>query len=235
MLFQKLVEQHRVNLLVADGFGLTLRVASHQIGIHLGHILDDQAKGKRLRNIVLFVIAKTDRAESVERFAGSVHRLDVVFIPSRGYVTSAKPSGAGYGDRIRIGPNNGLNVEVDAADKATVVHVRARRPNTGDVARRSNTADGGVAIAGVVGLQRLSADGRVLGGSRVQERAGTDSRVEVAGRMVSQRNKTNGSVFLATYVGRQRLLTNGRVKVAVRIVTEGSSANGRVYDAGCII
>ena len=35
MLFEELVEQHRVDLLVADRFGLPLGIASHQIGYTL--------------------------------------------------------------------------------------------------------------------------------------------------------------------------------------------------------
>jgi len=43
--FQELIEQHRIDLFVADCFGLSLSVPSHQSGTHLRHLLGDQAKG----------------------------------------------------------------------------------------------------------------------------------------------------------------------------------------------
>src|SRR5215471_6249300 len=41
MLFEKLVEQHRVHLLVAHAVGLSFFIAHHKIRIHLLHILSD--------------------------------------------------------------------------------------------------------------------------------------------------------------------------------------------------
>jgi len=40
VLFEELVEQHRVDLLVAHGADFTIP-AHHEVGIHLGHILGD--------------------------------------------------------------------------------------------------------------------------------------------------------------------------------------------------
>ncbi len=39
VLFEKLVEQHGVHRFVADGVNLALGIASHQIGVHLFHVL----------------------------------------------------------------------------------------------------------------------------------------------------------------------------------------------------
>ena len=44
MLFEKLVEQHRVHRFVANGVRLALFVASHQIGIYFFHLLGHQAE-----------------------------------------------------------------------------------------------------------------------------------------------------------------------------------------------
>src|SRR6266545_5630356 len=142
MLFEKLVKQHGVDLLVADRFGLAHGIASHEIGNHLGHFFGDQAKGKRLRGIILLVVTEADRLEPKEHFAGFVHRLDVMFIPARRYVSAAKSSGAGYRDRIRVSPNNGLHVEIGVADIAAAVYVRARCADTDDVTGRGDTAPG---------------------------------------------------------------------------------------------
>ena len=52
MCFEEFVKQHGVDLIVA----LSLGIASHRIGIHLGDMLSDQAEGKCLRGIILFVV-----------------------------------------------------------------------------------------------------------------------------------------------------------------------------------
>ena len=46
MLFQELIQQHRVDSLVADGIGLAVAIASHQVGIYFRHLLRDQAKSR---------------------------------------------------------------------------------------------------------------------------------------------------------------------------------------------
>jgi hypothetical protein len=51
MFFEEFVEQHRVHLLIANRFGLAVRIASHQIGIHFSYLLGDQAKSNGLRSI----------------------------------------------------------------------------------------------------------------------------------------------------------------------------------------
>ena len=44
VLFEELVEQHRVHRVVAHGVDLAVVIAHHQIGIHLGYFLGDQAE-----------------------------------------------------------------------------------------------------------------------------------------------------------------------------------------------
>jgi hypothetical protein len=41
MLFEELIEQHRVHLILAHAVGLSIFVAHDEIGIHLGHFLGD--------------------------------------------------------------------------------------------------------------------------------------------------------------------------------------------------
>ena len=73
MLFEKLIQQHCVDLIVANGFGQSRWIATYQVRMHFGHFLRDQTKGKRLRSIVLLVVAKADRVKLIDRFAGCVH------------------------------------------------------------------------------------------------------------------------------------------------------------------
>ena len=123
MLFEKLIEQHRVDLLVANGFGLSFWIATHQVRIHFGHFLRDQSKGNRLRSIVLLVVAKADRLKLIDRFAGCVHGLNVMFVSARRDVGSAKSAVAVYRNEIWIGANLRLNIRINLADVAAVADV----------------------------------------------------------------------------------------------------------------
>ena len=165
MLFKELVKQHGVDLVVADRFGLPLGIASDQISSYLGYLFSDQAKRSRLGRTIFFVVAEALRLEGKEHVAGFVHRLDVVFIPAGRDVPAAKSSGAGYGNRIRIRPNNGPHVGVDASDKATVIDVGARRADTDDVVGCGNAAAGSMAQGDVAATsaakERPKAVGRV--------------------------------------------------------------------------
>jgi hypothetical protein len=51
--------------------------------MHFGYFFGDQAKGNRLRSIILRVVAKADRVKRIDRFAGFVDWLDVVFVAAR--------------------------------------------------------------------------------------------------------------------------------------------------------
>jgi hypothetical protein len=87
-----------------------------------------------------------------------------VFIPAGRDVPAAKCSGAGYGNRMRIRPNNGPHVGVDASDKATVIDVGARRADTDDVVGCGNAAAGSMTqgdVATSAAKERPKAVGRV--------------------------------------------------------------------------
>ncbi len=221
--FEKFVEQHRVDLLIADRFGLAVCIASHQIGIHLGHFLSDQSKGERLRRVVLLVIAEADRLERVEHFTGFLHRLNIVFIPAGRYVTAPKPAAAGYRDRIGVGPNNRLHIGVDVADKAAVAHVRPSSADTNNVTGRGDT------------VSSVSAQRRVeVAASAISERIVTDSRVAITGDIVPERKITSGRVVDALCVVNERVSAVGRVVEANRVVKECLKAVGRVVFTLCI-
>ena len=82
MLFEKLVEQHRVHLVVAHGVNLAVLVAHDEVGIYLSYFLGNQAK---LRCVFLAVlVVECHGSERQDRFAGIVHRLDVTLESARG-------------------------------------------------------------------------------------------------------------------------------------------------------
>jgi hypothetical protein len=73
MLFEEFVKQHRVDLLVANGFGMAFPIASDQIGIYFGYFLGDETKGNGLGRIVILVLTETHKPKRVKHFAGFVH------------------------------------------------------------------------------------------------------------------------------------------------------------------
>src|SRR5436190_16493799 len=180
---EKLVKQHCVDLLVANGFGLAFRVAPNQIGIHFGHFLRDQSKGNRLRLIILFVIAEADRLKRIDRFTGFVHWLNVMFVPARRDVRPTKSAVAVYGNQVWIDPNLRLNVGIDLADKTAVAHVLTKATDGNNVIGSTDGAAGGeaqrdIAVAAAVVTQCNATDGGVARAAGIiKERVPTDGRI----------------------------------------------------------
>jgi len=77
VLFQELVEQHVVDLFVVDGLDFTILAVHHELGIDLCNLLGDQTILSRAFPVA--VELKVTGFEPVQRFAGLVHRLNVVF------------------------------------------------------------------------------------------------------------------------------------------------------------
>src|ERR1043166_5465645 len=75
MLFQKLVEQHRVHRVVADAVDFTLAIAHREVRINLRHFLRDQTE-LRGAFAVGFVVER-HWPERQDRFTRLVHRFDL--------------------------------------------------------------------------------------------------------------------------------------------------------------
>ena len=78
VLFEELIEQHRVHCVVAHGVDLALLIASHQSGVDLFHFLGHETKLWNAIGINFFLVAETDGSEGEDGFARLVHRLDPV-------------------------------------------------------------------------------------------------------------------------------------------------------------
>ena len=111
-----------------------------------------------------------------------------MLIAARGDIATAKSAAAVYSNVIGVGPNNGLHVGVDVADKATVVQVP-----TGDVGTDADN----ISSRGDVGAGTL-AQGRVRAARAVvQQRTITNCHVQCPGGVVQQRLKAVGRVAAA--------------------------------------
>ena len=79
MLFEKLVQQHRVHRIVANGVSLALIVASYEGRIYLLHFLGYEAELRDARGIKLVFVTKRHWFKRENCFTGLVHGFDVVF------------------------------------------------------------------------------------------------------------------------------------------------------------
>jgi hypothetical protein len=82
MLFEKLIEQHRVDRFVANGLWFSGLVASDEGGVNSAS--SAIAEESACVGSMMFFVAKRDRLQREERFAGVAHRLDFLLIASGG-------------------------------------------------------------------------------------------------------------------------------------------------------
>src|ERR1041385_7033609 len=83
MLFQKLIEQHRIDRFVTDGLWFSFFVTGDQVRADFSHILGDQTKRERLVRVEIFFVTVRDWLEQINARAGFLHRLDIFLEPAR--------------------------------------------------------------------------------------------------------------------------------------------------------
>src|SRR5947207_2775588 len=84
MLFEELVEQHRVHRFVTHAVDLPVLVPSHQVGVDPFHFLSHQAKLRDAIRIKLVLVAEGYWFKRQDRFASLGHRLDRLLEPGGG-------------------------------------------------------------------------------------------------------------------------------------------------------
>ena len=193
MLLEELVEQHRVDVLVAHGRDFTILVLHHEVGIHCGHLLGNQTV---LGPAVLIgVVFEGHRLERQNGFAGLVHRLNVVF---------EAPGRRGDAHDVKLidkycflGANVANRLIEDAADEAGVIEGSKRTctryvdrdavidacPQTG----AGLVTDSDVIITVYVGIECVITDRCVKGPCRVEEHGVIAHRIILAAGTVQER------------------------------------------------
>ena len=78
MLFEELVEQHRVDCVIADAERFSFFVAHHQIGIHYLDIFGDKSEAQGTARLDLGFVAETHRLKRVNDVAGLLHWFDLI-------------------------------------------------------------------------------------------------------------------------------------------------------------
>jgi hypothetical protein len=212
VLFEKLVEQHRIHLVVTHAVEFAFLVACHQVRIYVGDFLGDQTKSRAALFVVLVV--EGHWFERQDGFAGFVHWFDIVLEASgRGQGAHLSIDVNGHGEVVRI-----KRFLENEADIATVGHVDASNTDTNLVAG-CNHIGTGVDAQGDVVVAR----------SVVSERANTYSRVVRAGLIELERHNTCSGIIVA--VAAKRRLPGSGVVVAGGVAKKCTTARGRVVDA----
>ncbi len=252
MLFEELVEQHRVHRVVPHCERLSVLIAQHQSGIHLCDFFRDQTK-LRCVLCIAFVV-KGDWPESKEHATSVLHTGDVLFKPLRGgYDTQL--SAVGHNDRRGIATlcSHAPNV----ADPGTVVDVRTNNtvaethdikagtdPFAGECAQRDVGTAGGVGKARAI-AQRSVAVASGIAAERIPphadvERARVNLKritayrsVGVAPAIIRKRFVTDRRVIVGR-VRYERLRPHGRVPAAFDIGAESRDSVGRVVFADSV-
>ncbi len=258
MLFEELVEQHRVHRFVAHTVRLALVIASDQIGVHLFHLLGNEAELRDTLGVKLLLVAEGDWFERENRFARFVNRLDRLFETLRGndrpevtlgiydypYASCNRypidpgdkdvrvPFSSADADCVGLARNASVgNIDIVTAsgEISTGFSAQCDVERTSGIARECIVTDGRVVVAACVARERKNTGGRVaVARSIACERIKTVGRVVVASGVARERIKTRGRVVVASGVASERSKTRGRVVVASYVVTEHKSAVGRV-------
>src|SRR5262249_59976458 len=82
MLFEELIQQHRVHLLVSDCLRFSFFVEQYQGRVHPGYFLGDQTKARRVFWVALVV--EGHWPERKDHFTGLAHGVNVPLEPCRG-------------------------------------------------------------------------------------------------------------------------------------------------------
>ena len=151
VLFEELVEQHRIHCVVAYGVDLAISVAHHQIRVHVGYFLGNQTKLRRTTSVAL--VMERHRLERQERFAGFVHRFNLFLEPARG---------AG-------GPELTVDIYKDWQGVSTSGRHAANAGDKGSCLKKADAS--GVRITGftrVTDIDIVVAGGEILAGTSAQ-------------------------------------------------------------------
>src|SRR6266487_2647461 len=84
MLFEKLIEQHRVHLVVAHAVSVSFFITHHQVSLHLFHLFGHKSELRCTRCIDFLLVTESDWFQRKECFASLFHWFNLVFKASRG-------------------------------------------------------------------------------------------------------------------------------------------------------
>ncbi len=238
MLFEELVEQHRVDLLVVDAHGFTIPAMRHETGIHLGDLLGDQTILRR--GFPVAVEFKGYWLEPVQCFTGLVHRLNVMFVPPGRVEDAHHVKLIDIYCCLAAGVANRLTE--DAADEAGVIDGSKRactryadRDAVTDAWSQTGAClvtDSDVRITVYVVIECVITHGCIKGARRVVEHGLITQRIVLVAVTEPERPTTMGVVEGTNRIGGERVMTDCVVIAAGGVLIKRLKTDSHVVDAG---
>src|SRR5215831_1640674 len=147
MLFEELIEQHRVYCVVAHGVWFSFPVDRYQGRIYLCYFLSNQTSLWRIGLVVLVVEGHWLKRK--DRFTALVHGIDVLLEPHRGDIGTKLAGGW-----VNLYGGTEGTIAVDSADETCRVRESGGRPvaDGNNVAFARSTCIADVDIAAASGL-----------------------------------------------------------------------------------
>jgi len=170
------------------------------------------------------VVAKADRLKLIDRFAGCVHGLNVMFVSARRDVGAAESAVAVYGDQVWIGAHLRLNIGINVPDIAAIAHVLTTNADGNNIIGRADATTG------------PSVQGSVEGSTGVgRECKESDCRIAVAGSVAKKRPVTVRCVVLAIGIITESLNPGCCIDITGCVANERVHARDGVTEAGSIV
>ena len=259
MLFEKLVEQHGVDLLVPNGLRLTLTITDDQVGVYFFYFLCNESKLGDTLGIDILFITKAHRLKRQNSSAGFAHWLYILLKSRRGHGRSelttriykdggptrsrcSADSRNERGSDIRIADSDGVALICYAEDIVTDIDIIIAKGQAAasqiaqggvvatDVVEERHIATGCIVVTGIL-IKRPIADGCVVVAAGVAaERLITKSVVGHSICVSRQRKTTYGIVENAGHIRSERPSTDGIVAGAIGVGKEGKCSSGRVQE-----
>jgi hypothetical protein len=260
VLFEELVEQHRIHGVVAHGVDLALGVAHHQVRVHLGYLFGNQTELRRACCVALVV--KRHWLEREDGFAGLIHRFNLFLEPARrtgraelpdcvyqdwySRVYGCDPANAGdecsrlvtVADANRVGLASNptiadIDIKISGGEIVTGANAQCDVLASSGVVKEGVITGGRVIHTGGVVNERLKSVGCVIAAGSVEsERTSPGSRVILAGGIVKERSSSGGRVLWPSRVAKKRFKPSGRVRAADGVAKERFKPGRRVIGAG---
>ncbi len=190
MLFEKLVEQHRVHGFVADRVGFSFFVHCYQRRIHFCYFFSNQAKLGDVGLVVLVV--EGHRFKRKNRFTGLVHGVNILLEPLRGDTTTNTELA---GDRVNRYAATERATSENASDKGLPLGSLEANTNGVVIGVSTTVANFDIVIPSENGDPSALAQRDVVGTGGVPERVSAYRSVAVASCVRFERVKTDAGII----------------------------------------
>src|ERR1041384_1256857 len=215
VLFEKLVEQHRVYRVVTNAVDFAVAIADDQIRIHLRYVFCNQAKSGR--SFAVALVLEAYRLQSEDCFATFVHWSDRFFEPL-GRSGRAKLTISIHHNRVTDNRS-----PTDASDESSCVRLLNPCDDGPDangvrLGINARVSDDNIVVARTDVLAGKCPERDVVVAEADFQRVCANRRVSIADKVAVQCVRADGRISLTRLVGLHRPRTKSAVGLTVSIV-----------------